>query len=38
MVALCDRKPTKIDSPQKREVRDKLYQRHHWEVVGPNPL
>jgi peptidyl-prolyl cis-trans isomerase SurA len=27
MVALCDKKPTKIDSPQKREARDKLFQR-----------
>jgi peptidyl-prolyl cis-trans isomerase SurA len=27
MVALCDKKPTTIDSPQKREMRDKLYQR-----------
>jgi len=29
MVALCDRKPTKIDSPQKREARDKLYARKY---------
>jgi peptidyl-prolyl cis-trans isomerase SurA len=27
MVALCDKKPTTIDSPHKRETRDKLYQR-----------
>ena len=27
MVALCDKKPTTIDSPQKRETRDKLFQR-----------
>jgi peptidyl-prolyl cis-trans isomerase SurA len=27
MVALCDKKPTRIDSPQKRETRDKLFQR-----------
>jgi peptidyl-prolyl cis-trans isomerase SurA len=27
MVALCDRKPTKIDSPKKREIRDKMYQQ-----------
>ena len=29
MVALCDRKPTKIDTPQKREVREKLYQQKY---------
>jgi peptidyl-prolyl cis-trans isomerase SurA len=27
MVALCDKKPTTVDSPQKREMRDKLFQR-----------
>jgi peptidyl-prolyl cis-trans isomerase SurA len=27
MVALCDKKPTTIDSPQRREMRDKLFQR-----------
>jgi peptidyl-prolyl cis-trans isomerase SurA len=27
MVALCDKKPTTVDSPQKRETRDKLFQR-----------
>jgi peptidyl-prolyl cis-trans isomerase SurA len=27
MVALCDKKPTTIDSPKKRETRDKLFQR-----------
>jgi peptidyl-prolyl cis-trans isomerase SurA len=27
MVALCDKKPTKIDSPQRRDARDKLFQR-----------
>ncbi len=27
MVALCDKKPTTIDSPQRRETRDKLFQR-----------
>jgi peptidyl-prolyl cis-trans isomerase SurA len=27
MVALCDKKPTTIDSPQKREARDKIFQR-----------
>ena len=25
MVALCERKPTTIDSPQKKEIRDKMY-------------
>ena len=25
MVALCDRKPTRIDTPKKREIRDKMY-------------
>ena len=29
MVALCDRKPTKIDSPKKREIRDKMYQQKY---------
>jgi peptidyl-prolyl cis-trans isomerase SurA len=24
-VALCGRKPTTIDSPKKREIRDKMY-------------
>jgi peptidyl-prolyl cis-trans isomerase SurA len=27
MVALCDKKPTTVDSPKKRETRDKLFQR-----------
>jgi peptidyl-prolyl cis-trans isomerase SurA len=27
MVALCDKKPTTIDSPQRREAREKLFQR-----------
>jgi peptidyl-prolyl cis-trans isomerase SurA len=27
MVALCDRKPTTVDSPQKREARDTIYSR-----------
>jgi len=27
MVALCDKKPTTIDSPQKRDARDKVFQR-----------
>ncbi len=27
MVALCDKKPTTINSPQKRDMRDKLFQR-----------
>jgi peptidyl-prolyl cis-trans isomerase SurA len=25
MVALCARKPTKVDTPKKREVRDKMF-------------
>jgi peptidyl-prolyl cis-trans isomerase SurA len=25
MVALCERKPTKIDTPKKREIREKMY-------------
>jgi len=25
MVALCERKPTKVDTPKKREIRDKMY-------------
>ena len=25
MVALCSRKPTKVDTPKKREIRDKMY-------------
>ena len=25
MVALCEKKPTTIDSPKKREIRDKMY-------------
>ena len=25
MVALCSRKPTKVDTPKKREVRDKMF-------------
>ena len=25
MVALCSRKPTTIDTPKKREIRDKMY-------------
>jgi len=29
MVALCDRKPTKIDSPKKREIRDKMYAQKY---------
>jgi peptidyl-prolyl cis-trans isomerase SurA len=29
MVALCDRKATKIDSPKKREIRDKMYQQKY---------
>jgi peptidyl-prolyl cis-trans isomerase SurA len=29
MVALCDRKATKIDSPKKREIRDKMFQQKY---------
>ena len=25
MVALCSRKPTTVDTPQKREIRDKMF-------------
>ena len=25
MVALCDRKPTKVDTPKKREIREKMF-------------
>ena len=37
MVALCDKKPTTIDSPQKREARDKLFQRK-FEAVSAKYL
>lgn len=30
--ALSERRPTNDDE------RNQLFQRHHWEVVGPNPL
>jgi peptidyl-prolyl cis-trans isomerase SurA len=29
MVALCGRKPTTVDTPKKREIRDKLYQEKY---------
>ena len=29
MVALCERKPTTIDTPQKKEMRDKMYQQKY---------
>ena len=29
MVALCDRKPTKIDTPKKREIREKMYNQKY---------
>jgi peptidyl-prolyl cis-trans isomerase SurA len=29
MVALCERKPTKIDTPKKREIRDKMYAQKY---------
>jgi peptidyl-prolyl cis-trans isomerase SurA len=37
MVALCDKKPTTIDSPQRREMRDKLFQRK-FDNVGAKYL
>ena len=29
MVALCARKPTTIDTPKKKEIRDKMYQQKY---------
>jgi peptidyl-prolyl cis-trans isomerase SurA len=29
MVALCDRKPTTVDSPQKREIREKMFMKKY---------
>jgi peptidyl-prolyl cis-trans isomerase SurA len=29
MVALCDRKPTKVDTPKKREIREKMYTQKY---------
>ena len=29
MVALCGRKPTTVDTPKKREIRDKLFQEKY---------
>jgi peptidyl-prolyl cis-trans isomerase SurA len=29
MVALCERKPTTIDTPKKKEIRDKLYAQKY---------
>ncbi len=29
MVALCDRKPTKIDTPKKREIREKMFTQKY---------
>jgi|LNFM01.1.fsa_nt_gb peptidyl-prolyl cis-trans isomerase SurA len=29
MVALCERKPTKIDTPKKREIREKMYAQKY---------
>ena len=29
MVALCERKPTKIDTPKKREIREKMYNQKY---------
>ena len=31
MVALCERKPTNVDTPKKREIREKMY---HREIRG----
>jgi peptidyl-prolyl cis-trans isomerase SurA len=37
MVALCSRKPTTIDTPQKKEIRDKMYQQK-YETTSKNYL
>jgi peptidyl-prolyl cis-trans isomerase SurA len=37
MVALCSRKPTTIDTPQKKEVRDKMFQQK-YETTSKNYL
>jgi peptidyl-prolyl cis-trans isomerase SurA len=37
MVALCGRKPTTIDTPQKKEVRDKMFQQR-YETTSKNYL
>jgi peptidyl-prolyl cis-trans isomerase SurA len=29
MVALCERKPTTIDTPKKKEIREKLYAQKY---------
>ena len=29
MVALCDRKPTKVDTPKKREIREKMFAQKY---------
>ena len=29
MVALCERKPTKVDTPKKREIREKMYTQKY---------
>jgi peptidyl-prolyl cis-trans isomerase SurA len=29
MVALCDRKPTKVDTPKKREIRDRMFAQKY---------
>lgn len=34
MVALCSRKPTTVDTPKKREVRDKMYAEKFEKVEG----
>jgi peptidyl-prolyl cis-trans isomerase SurA len=37
MVALCARKPTTIDTPKKREIRDKMYAQK-YETTSKNYL
>jgi peptidyl-prolyl cis-trans isomerase SurA len=32
MVALCSRKPTTIDTPKKKEIRDKMYAKKYEET------
>ncbi len=35
MVALCERKPTKVDTPKKREIREKMFSR---EIRGETEI
>jgi peptidyl-prolyl cis-trans isomerase SurA len=37
MVALCDRKPTTIDTPKRKEMRDKMYEQK-YETTSKNYL